>query len=179
LEKNNYNLGLNDDKEEEIKEGEWLKLSDVVEIKFGTRITKTKDGCNENDNDCYPVYGGGNITFYTKQKNRSNETIIMSRFGVSQKCVRIIKGDIFLNDSGMSIHAINGINISFIKYYLYFDQFNIYERFAEGQGQKNMMTERLLEKYMVPSLSLQHQEEIVEFLDKQFELYRWNEVRAY
>ena len=41
------------------------KLGDVVEIEFGTRITKGQDSVDENEKIKFPVYGGGDITFYT------------------------------------------------------------------------------------------------------------------
>ena len=172
LKQNNFCVKI-DEPKEEIKNG-FVKLGAVININFGTRITKSKNGVAEGSiSDTYPVYGGGGITFYTDNKNRSDETIIISRFGVSPKCVRIINGDIFLNDSGMSIEIKdnNKYMINYVKYILFFNQQQIYDKYAQGTGQKNMMTVQLLEEFQIPSLSLDHQEEIVEFLDKQFANY--------
>ena len=39
--------------------------------------------------------------------NREGKNLIISRFGVSEKCVRIIDDKFWLNDSGMTIHTKN------------------------------------------------------------------------
>ena len=101
------------------------KLGDVCEIKCGTRIIKNNDLKKINDskknNDSkklYPVYGGGDISFYTdKEPNRTGENCIIGRFGLSKNCVRIIKGNIFLNDSSMSIHYDKNLLIEKIIWY--------------------------------------------------------------
>ncbi len=41
--------------------------------------------------------------------NREGLNIIISRFGVSENCVRIINDKIWLNDSGMTLHVNNNI----------------------------------------------------------------------
>ena len=142
---------------------EMKKLGDICEIQFGTRITKGKNEIDKNDPNAFPVYGGGDITFYTNNYNRDGETIILSRFGVSPKCVRIINGKIFLNDSGMSINILNEtiINKKFIQYYLYYFQQTIYNNYASGNAQKNMETEKLKREFKIPIPSLELQEEII------------------
>lgn len=174
LEKNGYSFKL-EEKVEKIQKG-WVKLGDVVEIEFGTRITKNNDSVDENSKIKYPVYGGGGITFYTGKKNRSGKNVFISRFGVSPKCIRFINIDCFLNDSGMSIKILNEKknNYDYVSYFLMCNEYNIFTKYAQGNGQKNMMTDDLLNKFYIPSLSLSHQQEIVEFLDKQFELYDIN-----
>jgi type I restriction-modification system DNA methylase subunit/restriction endonuclease S subunit len=146
---------------------EYKKLGDVCEIEFGTRITQSKDGIKEDYKGVkYPVYGGGDITFYTNKSNRSGETIIISRFGVSPSCIRLIKEDIFLNDSGMSINKYKNINKKYLFYYLIMYQNFIYDEYAKGNGQKNMKTQLLLNEFKIPILSTEHQQRIVEFMDK-------------
>ena len=145
---------------------ETKKLGDICEINFGTRITKSKDEVNKDSIDAYPVYGGGDITFYTNKYNRDGETIIISRFGVSPKCVRVIKDKFFLNDSGMSIQIKNkNFNINYLKYYLLFYQNNIYKNYTAGQAQLNTETNKLLNKFMIPIPSLEKQQEIVNIIE--------------
>jgi type I restriction-modification system DNA methylase subunit len=143
------------------------KLGDVVEIEFGTRITKGKDSVDENEKIKYPVYGGGDITFYTKDKNRSGKNILISRFGVSPKCVRIINDDIFINDSCMSVKILNKklCMFDYLGYYLLYNQEKIF-KFADGQGQKNMMTNDLLKKFILNIPSLEEQEKIIKEIEK-------------
>ena len=96
-----------------------VKLGDICEIKYGDRVTKKKDGVEKETLSSCPVYGGGDITFYTgREPNRKGETIVVSRFGISETCVRLIKGDIFLNDSSLSIHCDNKHIEKFIGTYL-------------------------------------------------------------
>ena len=75
-----------------------VELGSVCDISYGTRITK-----NNNIIGNIPVYGGGDITFYTNISNRDKNTLIVSRYALSKCCVRLISTDFFLNDSGMSI----------------------------------------------------------------------------
>lgn len=143
------------------------KLGDVLELEFGTRITKGKDSVDENEKIKYPVYGGGDITFYTKDKNRSGKNILISRFGVSPKCVRIINDNIFINDSCMSVKILNKklCMFDYLGYYLLYNQGKIF-KFADGQGQKNMMTNDLLKKFIINLPSLGEQEKIIKEIEK-------------
>jgi restriction endonuclease S subunit len=86
-------IGENEDCDE-------VELGSICEINYGTRITK-----NNNIIGIIPVYGGGDITFYTNISNRNKNTLIVSRYALSKCCVRLITTDFFLNDSGMSIKA--------------------------------------------------------------------------
>ena len=183
IKEKNYSLKPDDYFKEEVvikeeDQDKWIKLGDVINIIFGTRITKSKDEVNKDSIGAYPVYGGGDITFYTNKHNRDGETIIISRFGVSPKCVRVIKDNFFLNDSGMSIQIKNNnFNINYLKYYLLFNQNNIYKNYTAGQAQLNTETNKLLNEFLLPNLSLEHQEEIVKFLDEQFESYNINNLK--
>jgi hypothetical protein len=97
----NYSLNYKDYLKDETfcpEEYKLVKLGDICKISNGERIVK-KD-CKEGD---IPVYGGGDISFYTNKYNRDGTTIVISRFAMSKKCVRIIKGKIFLNDSAISL----------------------------------------------------------------------------
>ena len=175
---NNYSLKYDDYfKVKQEKKVGWINLGVVCEIKFGIRITKSNDEKPKDLPGVYPVYGGGDITFYTDKYNRDGETIILSRFGVSPKCVRVINGKFFLNDSGMSINTkSNHILQNFLKYYLILNQINIYNNYTEGQAQLNTQTNRLLNEFQIPNLPLTHQTEIVEFLDEQFKIYDINKL---
>lgn len=91
------------------------KLGDICDINYGKRILK-KDCEKEGGN--IPVYGGGDITFYTNTANRSGITCKIARFGVSLKnCVMIINGDYYLHDNGLTITS---SNLNVIDYYLWY-----------------------------------------------------------
>jgi len=76
------------------------KIKDVCEFKSGKRITK-----KEHTGTKYPVYGGGNISFYTDEpNNRDGFNILLSIFGSSGK-ISLVNGPIFLHDNGCSINS--------------------------------------------------------------------------
>jgi type I restriction-modification system DNA methylase subunit len=82
-----------------------MRLGEVINIEFGKRITEDKDG---DENGKYPVYGGGNISYYTNIYNRDGITCKISRFGISEKtCVMILKDKYYLNDAGLTINSKN------------------------------------------------------------------------
>lgn len=140
-------------------------LGEVCEYKYGTRITKSKNEIkNDFNNNKYPVYGGGGITFYTDNFNCNENTLIISRFGVSPNCVRIINSKFFLNDSGMYIKKYN-INEKYLNLFLLINQTKIYKQYTSGQAQKNMETVKLFREFKIPILPVEHQERIVQFMD--------------
>lgn len=137
----------------------YKSLGEVCEFKFGTRITKSKD-----KGDKYPVYGGGDITFYTNKYNLDENTLVISRFGVSPKCVRLINHKCWLNDSGLYIQNYKNIKKVYLDLFLLINQNRIF-KYSSGQAQKNMETNKLFRELKIPILSDDHQQEIVEFMD--------------
>ena len=168
LEKNNYNLNIkkyiiNEDKK--IDRVEYKKLGDICDIKYGTRIIKNEVEIKDNyEGVKYPCYGGGDISFYMNKYNREGLNIIISRFGVSENCVRIINDKIWLNDSGMTLHVNNNIILQkYLNYFLYINKKNIYSM-SSGSCPKNINIEDL-KKFNIPVPSIDIQKEIVEILD--------------
>ena len=145
-----------------------MNLGDICEIKFGDRITKGKDEVDKNSKDAIPVYGGGDITFYTNKHNRDGETLVISRFGVSPKCVRILKGKIWLHDNGMSVHIKKNKEISFnyLKYYILNNSKQIFKKFTTRNAQARMETNKLLREFEVFVPPLKVQEEIVKKIEQ-------------
>ena len=81
-----------------MKQGwEYKKLEEVGNINYGTRVVHKK-----NKGSSYYVYGGGGATFMVDSYNRE-DCFIVSRFAMSPKCTRFVKGKFFLNDSGLSV----------------------------------------------------------------------------
>ena len=113
-----------------------VKLGESCEINLGTRITKK----NNIDGGDFPVYGGGDITFYTNTSNRNENTLIISRYALSKTCVRLISNKFYLNDSGLSIHSKNNELQKYINYYLLSDknQEYIYNNCTSGSIQRNL-----------------------------------------
>ena len=121
-------------------------LNDLCEIQLGTRITKTN-----NDLGDVPVYGGGDVSFYTNKTNRNKGTLIISRYAMSKECVRIVNCDFYLNDSGLSIHSKNSVLQPYINYFLLSElcQEYIYKNCTSGSIQKNINM-NLFNKLKIP-----------------------------
>jgi len=147
---------------------ELKKIGDVCKIEYGKRITKAKNSVKQTEQFQYPVYGGGDISFYTNSCNRpikdETDTLVMSRFGVSNNCIRFIQGEFFLLDSGMSIHT--NLNKKYIVYLLKILQDVIFSN-ADGPGQKNMKIEKML-NINIPIPSIENQQKIIDKLDTYF-----------
>ena len=167
IEQNDYTLFVNKyNKVEENKiDGlEYKKLGEICEIKFGTRIKRNDVEVNENSNIKYPCYGGGGVSFYMSEFNRNGLNLVVSRFGVSERCIRIINDNFWLNDSGMTIHTTyNNCMQKYLNYIMYTKQKEIYNLSA-GACQKNINIEDFKDlEIPIPSITIQ--EQIVESLD--------------
>ena len=125
-----------------------VELGSVCDIKYGTRITKKNNIIGD-----IPVYGGGDITFYTNKHNRNNNTLIISRYALSKCCVRLIFNNFYLNDSGLSIHT-KDCNIQHYINYLFLSlefQDYIHNNCTTGSIQQNLnMAQFLKIKIKIP-----------------------------
>ena len=144
---------------------EWKELSKVCNISYGDRIVKKNVETGE-----YDVYGGGDKTFTTKDFNRQGYNIVIGRFALSKKCVRILDKKFYLNDSGLTITSkCNEILDKYAGYYLLYNQNNIYN-LARGGGQKNLDMEKFKTlKIPIPSISIQNK--IIVFLENLYKSY--------
>lgn len=115
-------------------ESKWesRKFSYVLEVEYGKRIVKQKE-----QGSIYPVYGGGNETFKADNFNREDRYII-SRFGMSPKCMRFVQGKFFLNDSGFTVKPkTNLLDNDYLQSFLLQNQLMIYYC-GRGVAQKNI-----------------------------------------
>jgi restriction endonuclease S subunit len=72
-------------------------LEDAAVIEYGDRVVRSRDAGSK-----FPVYGGGGATFFVDRTNRRDRYIV-SRFGMSENCVRYVGDEFFLNDSGLTV----------------------------------------------------------------------------
>lgn len=134
-------------------ESKWelKKLGEVSVIEYGTRIVKkTEQG------SIYPVYGGGGETFKSDNFNRE-DVFIISRFGMSPKCVRFINNKFFLNDSGLTLNTVNSdiLNQKYLNQFIFLNQEMIY-LCGQGVAQKNLEIETFNSlKIPIPPLDIQ------------------------
>lgn len=81
-------------------------IESLCDVEYGTRVVQKRDG-----GKIYPVYGGGGATFFMDHSNREDRMVV-SRFGMSEKCTRFVEGKFFLNDSGLTLCAKNSNSLS-------------------------------------------------------------------
>ena len=158
-----YSLNGKDYNQNEIvcgKDYELVEMKDLCKIRLGTRITKKNNIEGE-----IPVYGGGDITFYTSEPNRNINTLIVSRYAMSKTCVRIIETPFYLNDSGLSLHCHDNEKQEFINYLMTSDyvQQYIYENMTVGSIQRNINMDNFKKmKIVIPN----NPEKIQHWVDK-------------
>ena len=143
------------------------------QIKYGdNEIKKLEEVCKVNTgiyikshmkiNGEYPVYGGGDISYYINQFNREDE-IIVAKDGVSENCVRYEKNKFFLNHHGWTIDCKEIIIKKFMYYYLVSIQRELFN-IAKGTAQLGINQENFYNlEISVPSL--ERQQEIVEYCE--------------
>lgn len=132
-------------------------LGEVCKVNQGTYIKS-----NMKIQGDYPVYGGGNISYYINQYNRENE-IIVAKDGVSAECVRYEKNRFFLNHHGWTINC----NIEIIKKYMFYYLESIQCQLvsiAKGAAQLGINQENFY-KLKIPIPSLEQQKEIIDYCE--------------
>ncbi len=130
-------------------------LGDVCKVNQGTYIKSDMKIHGE-----YPVYGGGNASYYINQYNREDE-IIVAKDGVSADCVRYEKNKFFLNHHGWTIICKNEITKKYMFYYLQSIQSELLS-IAKGTAQLGINQENFY-KLKIPIPSIERQKEIVEY----------------
>jgi len=132
-------------------------LGEVCKVNQGTYIKSDMKIQGE-----YPVYGGGNASYYINQSNREDE-IIVAKDGVSADCVRYEKNKFFLNHHGWTLICKEQIVKKYMFYYLQSIQSEILS-IAKGTAQLGINQENFYKlKIQVPSL--ERQKEIVEYCE--------------
>jgi type I restriction enzyme, S subunit len=113
------------------KEWDLVELGCVLKPNFGLRITQKNDAGEK-----YPVYGGGGISFHTDSFSREDEFVI-SRFAMSEECVRYVKEKFYMLDSGFTIEATDEVPKEYLGIFLTINQDMIYSC-GRGPAQKNL-----------------------------------------
>ena len=143
-----------------------VELGEILDLCFGERITKKNAQGTK-----YPVYGGGGESFMTDNYNRE-DSFVVSRFAMSENCVRYVSGKFWLMDSGATFLVKKNykanLNDIFIGNLLMSMQSEIYS-LARGHAQKNMDT-KAIKKIKIPLPPLSVQKEIVA------EIKQWQKV---
>jgi len=131
------------------------KLGDVCEIKTGKYITSDMKIQGE-----YPVYGGGDPSFYINRYNYEDE-IIIAKDGVSKHCVRYEKKKFCLNHHGWVIHT--NLSKKYLYYNLVYNEKRLY-KLAHGSGQKGI-NQSNFKSLEIQVHKPEHQSQIVQYID--------------
>jgi hypothetical protein len=136
------------------------QLGDIALVEYGERVVRKHDSGTK-----YPVYGGGGATFSIDRFNRS-DCFIVSRFGMSEECVRKVDGKFFLNDSGLSVRTKNEKVLlqAFLDRFLLANQPLIYSM-GRGAAQKNLDIPSFRE-ISVPLLAISDQQQVIDLYDE-------------
>ena len=132
-------------------------LGEVCKVNQGTYIKYDMKIQGE-----YPVYGGGNISYYINQYNREDE-IIVAKDGISADCVRYEKNKFFLNHHGWTIICKDEISKKYMFYHLQSVQPELLS-IAKGTAQLGINQEKFYE-LKIPIPSLERQQEIVKYCE--------------
>jgi restriction endonuclease S subunit len=156
---NSINLGNVCD----IIRGKHLKLDNIIDGPYKVisgkpePLDKTHNEYNIDNNEIVICNNGPNTGYL----NRFNEQVFVTDF------CNIIKP--------------KNINKDFLWYYLKLNQSDILTNYYNVTEIitifKNLNKDKLLNEFMIPDLPLDHQEEIVKFLDEQFEKYNINALK--
>jgi type I restriction enzyme M protein len=133
------------------------ELGEVCKVNQGTYIKS--DMKIQGD---FPVYGGGNVSFYINQYNREDD-IIVAKDGVSADCVRYEKNKFFLNHHGWTLICKEQVIKKYMFYYLQSIQPELLS-IAKGTAQLGINQENFY-KLKIPVPSLEKQKEIVAYCD--------------
>jgi restriction endonuclease S subunit len=127
-----------------------VKLGELCSVKTGKYITKATSTPG-----IYPTYGGGDAGAHISEYNRENEFMI-SKDGVSEKCVRYVSGKFFLNHHGWTIDPKCSATYPYIGYWLLSNQDKLYE-LAIGTSQKGINQDSFYSiEIPLPTLAEQH-----------------------
>lgn len=140
---------------------EIISLGEILDLNCGARITK-----HANAGDKYPVYGGGGISFYTDEFTREDDYVI-SRFAMSENCVRYVKDKFYLLDSGFTFSIKSKYKDIISKEYIGQILLNFQDKIftcGRGQAQKNIDFD-MFSKIKIPLPPLFIQKQIAEELE--------------
>jgi restriction endonuclease S subunit len=174
LKDTNFSIKVEEEKEE-IKAG-WVKLGDIVEFKKGKPLKVADIIVGE-----YPIVSAGKeLKGYHNEYNRDKNTICISCSGAYAGYITKLDKKIWADDCMTVTIKNSNYNDIYIYYYLKFMQ-NILIKsescrgFQKGTGQPHVYASDL-NKIQIPDLTKEHQQEIVDFVDKQFETYNINKL---
>lgn len=193
IKEKNYSLDPDDYfKVVEIKDTKyWIKLGDICELNIGgTPLRKESTYWNNGNNIWVSIADLNNGLIYDSKEKISDDGVknssvklikegsILMSFKLTIGKMGIAGKDMYCNEAIMFFKHDNDITNKYLYYWLkhcinnYVDN-NICKTGGIGNGSLNKLS---LNNIQIPKLSLEHQQEIVTFLDEQFKRYDINKL---
>jgi len=178
IKEKDYSLKPDDYFKEEVvikeeDQDKWVKLGDIIEyVKY---ISKKID--HEDKKGKYPFYNSSIINhLYCNEYTNNEKCLIINKVNGTGKSKIYYNDGPFSATSAVIIFKCKTLyNIKYIYYYLNLN-ISILESKYSGSDKKSLNNSNF-EKILIPNLSIDHQEEIVKFLDEQFENYNINNLK--
>lgn len=134
----------------------------LTRLKYYISIFNGKD-CNKNsDSSKIPVYGSGGVFSYTDDYLYDGESLLLGRKGTIDKPI-IVNGKFWTVDTMFYSIPKRECNL---KYIYYFMKTLNWDKYIFGTALPSM-TQSILNEIIIPFLSLDEQNKIVDYLDKQ------------
>ena len=134
----------------------------LTRLKYYISIFNGKD-CNKNsDSSKIPVYGSGGVFSYTDDYLYDGESLLLGRKGTIDKPI-IVNGKFWTVDTMFYSISKRECNL---KYIYYFMKTLNWDKYIFGTALPSM-TQSILNEIKIPFLSLDEQNKIVDYLDKQ------------
>ena len=134
----------------------------LTRLKYYISIFNGKD-CNKNsDSSKIPVYGSGGVFSYTDDYLYDGESLLLGRKGTIDKPI-IVNGKFWTVDTMFYSIPKRECNL---KYIYYFMKTLKWDKYIFGTALPSM-TQSILNEIKIPFLSLDEQNKIVDYLDKQ------------
>ena len=178
IKKSGYSLKIENETKNEMKSFGYVKLGNVVEFIRGKSITIDKLIPGK-----YNVIGGGYIPMSEthNEYNTDANTILMSNDGAYAGYINMFTQKMYITSHCNKIIPKDMYNNKFVYYFMKCHEYLLIRReneggYQKGQAQPSINIPKMCENILIPNIPIDHQQEIVEFLDKIFEQYDINKL---
>ena len=141
-----------------------VALGDVCDIQSGARIFSSSIPGD------IPVYGGRAtpLSFTTTEPNRTGQSLVIPRAGVTSHCVRLMTSPFFLTDGAFTLHTKNEDTLlsEYLNSVMLTMQEDVFNLAESSIAVKSFLTVKKLQALRIPLPALQIQHQIVSALKK-------------
>lgn len=140
-----------------------VALGDVCDIQTGSRIRRETAIAGD-----IPVYSGRAqpLSFTTTEPNRTGQSLVIPRAGVTSHCVRLMTFPFFLTDNAFTLHSKNEDTLlpEYLNNVMLTMQEDVFNLAESSIAVKSFLTVKKLQALRIPLPALQIQRQIVRAL---------------